>query len=48
MCVKFIDSYDFFVVENVELGSVDYCCTLCMIPNNYSEAVNSPDSKDGF
>ena len=22
----------FFVVENIEFGGVDYCCTLCMIP----------------
>ena len=36
---------NFFVVENVEFIGVDYCCTLHMIPANYSEAVNSPDSK---
>ena len=36
---------DFFVVENVEFGSVDYCCTLRMIPTNYSEDINFPDSK---
>ena len=39
------ERHDFFVVENVEFGSMDYCCTLCMIPVNYSEDVNSPDSK---
>ena len=36
---------DFFVVENFEFGSVDYCCTLRMILADYSEAVNSLASK---
>ena len=35
---------DLYVVENFEFGGVDYCCILHMIPANYFEAVNSPDS----
>ena len=34
---------DSFVVKTFEFGEVDYCCTLHMIPANYSEAVNSVD-----
>ena len=30
-------------MENFEFGDVDYCCTLRVIPANYSEAVNSPE-----
>ena len=35
----------FVVVENVEFGGFDYCCALRMIPNNYFDAIHSPDLK---
>ena len=37
---------DFFVVKSFEFGGVDYCCTLCTIPTNYTEAINSVNSNN--
>ena len=42
---KYLKKKNFFLVENIEFSDVDYCCTLCMISTNYSEALNSQDSK---
>ena len=32
---------DFLVVENFEFSGIDYCYTMCTIPINYTEAINS-------
>ena len=34
---------DFFVVENFPFNRLD-CCTMCTIPTNYTDAINSMDS----
>ena len=36
----------FLVVENFEFSGVDDCCTIHMIPTNYTEGINSEDSKN--
>ena len=35
----------FFVVENFEFSGIASCYTMCTIPTNYTEAINSEDSQ---
>ena len=35
----------YFVIENFEFCGIDYCYTMRTIPTNYTDAINSDDSK---